>query len=195
MLLINNLYGDYDESTAEGRGANAATNLMKYFNEAKKIAEENGIKLQKGEIDIKEACKNEAIEKFSMAYIPYTEVDEETGNLNTEYGMAFSNIYLSNLDNDNDGVLHPDELGPVGHVVDQIDCSGRITKSKLFAWLIFQDCVELFNGIITPNEAAKAYIWAINDPAFVVEKLREIYKKLELKEKEESFSVPQPVRN
>jgi len=195
MLLINNLFGEYDSTTSEGRGANAASNLMRYFEEGKKIAAKKAQQLYKGEIDINEACKNEAIEKFSTAYIPYTEISEETGEINIEYGMAFATIYISHLDNDNDGALRPEELGPVGHIVDQIDGSGRITKSKMLAWLIFQDCIEVYNGIITPHEAAKAYMWANNDPVFVVEKLKLIYSKLNLGEREMEFSKPEPVKN
>ena len=69
-----------------------------------------------------------------------------------------------------------------------------ITKGKFFAWLIFQDCVEVYNGIISPNEAGKALLWANNDPFFVVEKLREIYRRLKLEEKEESFVTPEPIK-
>ncbi len=195
MLLINNLYGEYDASTAEGRGANAASNLMRYFIEGKKIAEEKARKLLKGEIDMEDACKNPAIEKFSTAYIPYAEIDEETGEIDLEYGLAFATIYLNTLDNDNDGILKADELGPVGYIIDQIEPTGRITIGKLLSWLIFQDCVDVYNGVITPQEAAKAFMWINNDPEFVVSKLREIYIKLNLKEKEEIFAEPQPVKN
>ncbi|OGI02043.1 MAG: hypothetical protein A2Y25_04085 [Candidatus Melainabacteria bacterium GWF2_37_15] len=194
MLLINNLYGEYDSETPEGRGANAASNLMKYFAEGKKIASENAKKLVKGIITMDEACKNSAIEKFSRAYIPYTEINEESGEINLEYGMAFSTIYLNSLDRDNDGVLPAEELGPIGHIIDQIEPDGKITKSKFLSWLIFQDCINVYNGIISPQEAARAVIWAANDPVFVIEKLKEIYYRLNLKAREESFRSPEPVR-
>ncbi len=195
MLLINNLYGEYDASTSEGRGANAASNLMKYFEEGKKIAGMKAQQLLKGEIDITEACRNEAIEKFSSAYIPYTEINEETGELDLEYGLAFATIYINHLDNDKDGALRPEELGPVGHIVDQIDSNGKITKGKMLAWLIFQDCIDVYNGVITPHEAAKSYMWTSNDSVFVVNKLREIYSKLNLEKKELEFCAPQPIKN
>lgn len=194
MLLINNLYGEYDSNTAEGRGANAAANLTKYFIEGRKIAEEKAKQLLKGEIDLTEACKNQALEDFSRAYIPYTEISEETGELNLEYGLAFSAIYIEAFDRDKDGVLQSEELGPVGCIIDKIDNSGKITKSKLLAWFIFQDCIDSYNGVISPQEAARSFMWANNDPIFVVEKLVEIYDKLNLKEKENSFRVPEPVK-
>lgn len=193
MILINNLYGEYDSSTAEGRGANAAANIMKYFNEGKKIAQENTKKLVKGEISIEEALKNPALEKFSTAYIPYTEIDEETREADINYGMAFATVYLNSLSNDNTGRIPAHELGSIGHVIDQIEPTGFITRSKFLAWLIFQDCVSVYNGVISPQEAARSLIWANNDPFFVVQKLQEIYYSLSLKEKEETFLEPTPV--
>lgn len=195
MLLINNLHGEYNSETAEGRGANAASNLIKYVLKGKKLAEQNAYKLVKGEINVEEACRNSALESLSQAYIPYTEINEETGEINLEYGMAFATIYINSLDVDGDGAIDVEECGPAGYIVDQVDPSGKITRGKFLAWLIFQDCIDVYNGIITPQEALKAQMWAINDPVFVIQKLREIYYKLGLKEKEASFMAPVPIEN
>lgn len=195
MLLISNLYGDYDPETSQGRGANAASNVVKYIEEGKKIAEENAKKLLKNEISLDDATKNNALEKLSECYIPYTEVNVETGDLNIEYGLAYASVYLSAFDRDNDGVITPAEAGPFGNIIDQIEPNGKITKGKFLAWLIFQDCVEFYNGIISPQEAGKALIWASRDPIFVINKLKEIYNKLNLKEKEECFKKPEPSKS
>lgn len=195
MLLINNLFGEYDASTSEGRGANAASNVIKYIIEGKKIAEENAKKLLKGIISLEDACKNESIEKLAHCYIPYTEVKEGTGDLDLEYGLAFATVYLNALDTDNDGAITPQEAGPCGHIIDQIDPTNKITKGKFLAWLIFQDCIDTYNGVISPQEAGKALIMASNNPGFVIEKLKEIYNKLNLKEVENSFKTPEPVNN
>ena len=194
MLLINNLYGQYNAETAEGRGANAASNVVKYILEGKKIIEQNAVKLLKGEIGLDEASRNSALEALSQAYIPYTEISEETGELNIEYGMAFTTVYLNAFDKDGSGVVTAEEAGQWGHLIDQINPNGKITKGKFFAWLIFQDCIEAYNGVISPNEAGKAMLWVNNDPCFVVEKLREIYRRLKLEEKEESFVTPEPIK-
>lgn len=193
MLLISNLYGNYNSETAEGRGANAAANVIKYIIEGKKVAEQNAIKLLKGEISLKEAAYNSALEPLSRSYIPYTEIDEETGEIDLEYGLAFAAIYIKGLDRDGDGALTIEEAGPCGYIIDQIDQSGRITKGKFLAWLIFQDCIDVYNGIISPAESARAMVWASTDPVFVTEKLREIYNGLGLREKEEEFAAPEPV--
>ncbi len=195
MLLINNLHGEYDASTPEGRGANAAANLVKYILEGKKIAKENTLKFLKGELTPSKAVRNSAIEALASAYIPYTEINEETGKMDLEYGLAFASIYLNALDNDQDGVLTVKEAGVCGQIIDMIDNSGKITKGKFLAWLIFQDCIEVYNGVISPQEAARAMLWAGKDPRFVVEKLREIYERLNLRDKEEEFKQPEPVKS
>lgn len=195
MLLINNLYGEYDAETSEGRGANAASNVVKYILEGKKIAEENTRKFLKGELTPENAVKNTAIEALASAYIPYTEINEETGQMDLEYGLAFASIYLNSLDSDNDGAITVNEAGPCGNLIDLIDPNGKITKGKLLAWLIFQDCIEIYNGVISPQEAGRAMLWASNEPEFVVNKLKEIYDKLNLREKEEKFEIPEPVRS
>ncbi len=193
MFLINNLYGEYDSTTSEGRGANAASNVCKYIKEGKKIAEENTRKFLKGELTPEKAVKNNALEKLAHAYIPYAEVSEETGQMDLKYGLAFASVYINSLNSRNDDSITVYEAGPCGQLIDQIDPSGRITKGKFLAWLIFQDCINVYNGVISPQEAGKAFLWANNDPNFVVEKLKEIYNKLNLKEKEEEFKTPQPV--
>jgi hypothetical protein len=193
MLLISNLCGSYDSETPEGRGANAALNVIKYIEEGRKIAEENAKKLLKGEINIREANRNTAVETLSRSYIPYTEINEESGQMDISYGLAFASVYINSLDRDNDGAITVEEAGPCGRLIDQIDPNGKITKGKFLAWLVFQDCVDVYNGVISPQEAGKALLWASSDPRFVVEKLREIYNKLNLKEREDSFKVPQPV--
>ncbi len=195
MLLINNLFGEYDADTSEGRGANAAANVIKYIREGKKIAEKNSTKFLKGELSPENAIKNSALEILAKSYIPYTEINEETGKMDLEYGLAFASIYINSLDTDNDGAITVGEAGPCGNLIDQINPNGKITKGKFLAWLIFQDCIDVYNGVISPDEAGKAMLWAINDPKFVVEKLKEIYNKLNLKEKEEEFKVPEPVNS
>lgn len=195
MLLINNLYGEYDANTAEGRGANAAANVVKYFKEAQKVASQKAQKLIKGEITLEEACKNEVIEKLAQAYIPYAEIDEETGEINFEYAMAFATVYVNALDKDNDGAIPAQEFGSLGHVIDRIDPTGYITTGKFLAWLIFEDSVDVYSGVISPQEGGKALVMANNDPLFVSDKLQEIYHKLNLKEKEETFATPEPVRS
>ena len=193
MLLINNLCGAYDPETSEGRGANAALNVVKYIHEGRKIAEENAKRLLKGEISLVDANKNSAIESLSKAYIPYTEINEETGQMDISYGLAFASVYINSLDRDNDGALTVEEAGPCANLIDQINPNGKITKGKFLAWLVLQDCVDVYNGVISPQEAGKALLWANSDPRFVIEKLREIYNKLNLQEKESEFQVPQPV--
>lgn len=195
MLLINNLFGEYDAEKAEGRGANAASNVIKYIMEGKKIAENNSRKFLRGELSPEKAIKNSAIETLASAYIPYTEVNEETGEMNLEYGLAFASIYLNALDTDNDGAITIHEAGPWGKIIDLINPNGKVTKGKLLAWLIFQDCIEVYNGVISPQEAGRAMLYASNEPEFVVEKLKEIYNKLNLEEKEIDFEVPEPVRS
>lgn len=195
MLLINNLHGKYNAETSEGRGANAAANVVKYIVEGKKIYEENVKNLLKGKLSLENATKNSSLQALSTAYIPYTEISEETGQMNLEYGLAFATVYINLLDNDNDGALTVQEAGPCGYIIDQINPDGRITKGKFLAWLVFQDCIDVYNGIISPQEAGKAMVWINNDPKFVIEKLKEIYNKLNLKEKEEEFKTPQPVNN
>ena len=193
MLLINNLFGEYDAETSEGRGANAAANVIKYIEEGKKIATENTKKFLKGELTPDKAVRNSAIETLARAYIPYAEISEETGQIDLEYSLAFASIYINSLDTDDDGAITVREAGPCGQLIDQIDPNGKITKGKFLAWLIFQDCIEVYNGVISPQEAGKALLWASNDPNFVVKKLKEIYSKLNLKEKEEKFKTPQPI--
>ncbi|HSA05764.1 MAG TPA: hypothetical protein P5556_01135 [Candidatus Gastranaerophilales bacterium] len=193
MLLINNLCGDYNSETPEGRGANAAANVIKYINEGRKIAEENTKKFLQGNLTPDNVLKNTALETLATAYIPYLEVSEETGEMDIEYGLAFAGVYINSLDKDNDGAISTLEAGPCGRIIDQIDPSGKITKGKFLAWLIFQDCIEVYNGVISPQEAAKAVQWACSDPKFVVEKLKDIYNRLNLKEKENTFKIPEPV--
>lgn len=195
MLLINNLFGEYNAETSEGRGANAAANVVKYISEGKKIAEENTRKFLRGELTPENAIKNDAIETLASAYIPYTEIDEESGKMDLEYGLAFASVYLNSLDSDNDGAITVEEAGPCGNLIDQIDPTGKITKGKFLAWLVFQDCVEVYNGVISPQEAGRAMLWAVEDPGFVIEKLKEIYNKLNLGEKEREFHTPEPVRS
>lgn len=195
MLLINNLYGDYNSETAEGRGANAAANVFKYIKEGKEITLENTRKFLDGKISMEMASRNTALEALSTAYIPYTEINEETGEMDLEYGLAFAGVYINSFDTDNDGAISIEEAGPCGELIDQINPTGKITKGKFLAWLIFQDCVEVYNGIISPQEAGKALQWANINPEFVVEKLREIYNRLGLSEKEELFRTPVPVGN
>lgn len=195
MLLINNLHGNYDAETSEGRGANAAANVVKYIEEGKKIYEENTKKFLKGNLNLEKATKNTALEALAGSYIPYTEINEETGQMNLEYGLGFATVYINSLDTDDDGALTVQEAGPCGYIIDQINPNGKITKGKFLAWLIFQDCINVYNGVISPQEAGKAMMWAHKDPRFVIAKLREIYNKLNLQEKEEKFETPEPIIN
>jgi hypothetical protein len=194
LLLISNLCGDYDSETPEGRGANAAANVVKYIKEGKRISRENIKKFLSGELGVAESLENPAMDALATAYIPYMEVEEHSAKINLNYGMAFATVYINLIEEEKNAGVTPQQAGPNGEIIDQIDNSGRITPGKFLAWLIFQDCVDVYNGVISPQEASKAFEWGIMDPQFVIEKLREIYSQLNLKEKEKSFVIPEPVR-
>jgi len=192
MILINNLHGPYNAETSEGRGANAAYNVVKYFEEGKKIAETKVKQFMNGEIGLEEASRNSAIETLAKAYIPYMPIDEETGTPDLKYGLAYCSVYINTFDNDNDGALTPQEAGPFGHVIDFVAPYGKITAGKFLAWLIFQDCVNVFNGVISPQEAGTAMMMVQKDPAYVKEQLNIIYFGHGIDNFEQEFTVPQP---
>lgn len=194
MILINYLHGPYNAETSEGRGANAAHNVVQYIEEGKKIATQKVLRFMKGEISLEEAAKNEALESLSGAYIPYMPVDEETGKPDFNYGLAYSSVYLSAFDSDNDGAITPKEAGPFGFVIDFVAPFGKITPGKFLTWLIFQDSINNYNGVISPSEAGAAMMLTQKDPAFVKERLQLIYFGHGIDKYEEKFTVPQPAK-
>jgi len=194
MLLINSLTGPFDFNTAEGLGANTACKVLEYIEKGKKKAENNLRNFLKGEISFDQVAKNEEFEALSKAYIPYSSIDEETEALNLRQGMAFASVYIKAFDKDNDGAMTIEEAGPLGGLIDTIDQSGKITPGKYLSWLIFQDCSDVLNGVLSPNEISRSLLLVNNDPAFVVEKLREIYKGYKIDELERDFELPLPMQ-
>ena len=194
MLLINSLTGPFDFNTAEGLGANTACKVLEYIEKGKKKAENNLRNFLKGEISFDQVAKNEEFEALSKAYIPYSSIDEETETLNLRQGMAFASVYIKAFDKDNDGAMTVAEAGPLGGLIDTIDQSGKITPGKYLSWLIFQDCSDVLNGVLSPNEISRSLLLVNNDPAFVVEKLREIYKGYKIDELERDFELPLPMQ-
>ena len=194
MLLINSLTGPFDFNTAEGLGANTACKVLEYIKKGKKKAENNLRNFLKGEISFDQVAKNEEFEALSKAYIPYSSIDEETEALNLRQGMAFASVYIKAFDKDNDGAMTIEEAGPLGGLIDTIDQSGKITPGKYLSWLIFQDCSDVLNGVLSPNEISRSLLLVNNDPAFVVEKLREIYKGYKIDELERDFELPLPMQ-
>ena len=194
MLLINSLTGPFDFNTAEGLGANTACKVLEYIEKGKKKAENNLRNFLKGEISFDQVAKNEEFEALSKAYIPYSSIDEETEALNLRQGMAFASVYIKAFDKDNDGAMTVEEAGPLGGLIDTIDQSGKITPGKYLSWLIFQDCSDVLNGVLSPNEISRSLLLVNNDPAFVVEKLREIYKGYKIDELERDFELPLPMQ-
>ncbi|OGI00061.1 MAG: hypothetical protein A2039_00230 [Candidatus Melainabacteria bacterium GWA2_34_9] len=192
MLLINSLNGPFDFNTAEGLGANTACKVLEYIEKGKKKAENNLRNFLKGEISFDQVAKNEEFEALSKAYIPYSSIDEETETLNLRQGMAFASVYINAFDKDNDGAMTVEEAGPLGGLIDTIDQSGKITPGKYLSWLIFQDCSDVLNGVLSPNEISRSLLLVNNDPAFVVEKLREIYEGYKINELEKDFELPLP---
>jgi len=192
MLLINSLNGPFDFNTAEGMGANAAYQVLDFIKKGKKKAEDNLRQFLKGEISMDKVSNNEEFNALSKAYIPYSSIDEETEALNLRQGLAFTSIYIKEFDKDNDGAMTLQEAGPLGGLIDEIDRSGKITPGKYLAWLIYQDCSNVLNGVLSPNEVSRAMLLVKNDPAFVVEKLREIYKGYKIDEIERDFELPLP---
>lgn len=193
MILINNLHGPYDAETSEGRGANAAFNVIRYIEEGKRILEEKAIKLLKGEISIEETMKNEPLENLSKAYIPYMPVNEETERPDFKYGLAFSSVYISAFDSDKDGCITPQEAGPFGDVIDFVAPFGKITPGKFLTWLLFQDCTEFYNGVISPKEAGMSMMLVQREPEFVKNQLKKIYQGHGIDKLEEEFSFPHAV--
>jgi len=112
--------------------------------------------------------------------------------LNLRQGMAFASVYIKAFDKDNDGAMTVEEAGPLGGLIDSIDQSGKITAGKFLSWLIFQDCSEVLNGVLSPNEVSKSLLLVNNDPAFVVEKLKEIYEGYKIDDLERDFELPLP---
>lgn len=192
MFLINYLNGPFDFETSEGKGANAACQVLGHITKGKKQAEENLRKFLKGEISVDEAHKNDEFNVLSKAYIPYSSIDEETESLDLRQGMAFASVYIQAFDKDNDGAMTVQEAGPVGELIDSIDMNGKITPGKFLSWLIFQDCTDTLNGVLSPMEVKKALFVVNNDPEFVVEKLREIYKGYKIDKLEKDFELPLP---
>ena len=192
MLLINSLTGPFDFNTAEGLGANTAYQVLDYISKGKKKAEDNLRMFLKGEISADQVSVNEEFSSLSRAYIPYSSIDEETETLNLRQGMAFASVYIKAFDKDNDGAMTVEEAGPLGGLIDSIDQSGKITAGKFLSWLIFQDCSEVLNGVLSPNEVSKSLLLVNNDPAFVVEKLKEIYEGYKIDDLERDFELPLP---
>jgi hypothetical protein len=194
MILINNLHGPYNAETSEGRGANAANNVINYFEEGKKIAEQKARQFMNGEIGLEEATKNQAVETLATAYIPYMPIDEETGVPDYKYGLAYSSVYISAFDSDQDGALAPQEAGPFGHVIDFVAPYGKITPGKFLTWLIFQDCTDVYNGVISPREAGASLMMAQKDPAYVKDQLKVLYFGHGIDNFEQEFITPQPAK-
>jgi len=192
MFLINNLNGPFDGETAEGRGANAAYSVVCHIQNGKKHAEENLRKFLKGEINTNEACQIDEFKVLSNAYIPYSSLDEETEAIDLKQGMAFATLYVKAFDSDNDGAMSVQEAGPIGALVDSIDPTGKITPGKFLSWLIFQDCTENLNGVLSPLEASRALLVVQNDPEFVSNKLKDIYKGYKIDQLEKDFVLPLP---
>jgi hypothetical protein len=194
MILINYLHGPYDSETSEGRGANAAYNVVRYIEEGKKIAEKKIKQLMRGEITFEEAKKNEPLETLARVYVPYMPVDEETGIPDYKYGLAFASVYLSAFDGDRDGAITPQEAGPLGHIIDFIPPYGKITPGKFLAWFIFQDCTEVYNGVISPKEAGLALMIAGKEPDYTQEQLKALYLGHGINKFEKEFVIPQPAK-
>ncbi len=192
MLLINSLNGPYDSNTAEGLGANAAYQIIEIINKGKLKADENMRRFLKGEIGMDEVAKNEEFEMLAKAYIPYSSVDEETESINLKQGLAFTTAYIKAFDKDNDGAMTIQEAGALGSLIDAIDNSGKITPGKYLAWLIFQDCSSVLNGVLSPREIAVSMMLVKKDPSFVVEKLKQIYEGYKINELEKDFELPLP---
>ena len=192
MLLINSLNGPFDFNTAEGLGANTACKVLEYIEKGKQKAEENLRKFLKGEIGFDQVSNNEEFNALSKAYIPYSSIDEETEALNLRQGMAFASVYIKAFDKDNDGAMSIQEAGPLGSLIDSIDQSGKITPGKYLSWLIFQDCSDVLNGVLSPTEVSRSLALVNHDPDFVVEKLKEIYQGYKINELEKDFELPLP---
>ena len=192
MLLINSLNGPFNADTVEGLGANVACQVVDIIKKGKKKAKENLKKFLKGEIGVSEMVRNENFSALSRAYIPYSSIDEDTERINLRQGMAFASVYINAFDTDNDGAMSIEEAGPVGGIIDSIDNSGKITAGKFLSWLIFQDCASVLNGVLSPNEINRALMVVNRNPAFVAEKLREIYKGYKIDELERNFELPLP---
>ena len=193
MLLINNLHGPYNAETSEGRGANTAHNVLRYIEEGKKVVEENAKRFMNGEIGLEEAVKNKSLETLSTAYITYMPVDEETSIPDFKYGLAFASVYISGFDRDNDGAITPQEAGPLGNIIDFTAPYGKITPGKFLSWLLFQDCTDFYNGVISPKEAGISMMLAQTEPEMVRDKLKTIYFGHGINQYEEEFTTPHPI--
>lgn len=194
MILINNLHGPYNAETSEGRGANTAHNVINYITEGRKIAEKNVKQFMNNEIGLEEASKNKALETLSSAYITYMPIDEETGIPDYKYGLAYSSVYINAFDRDQDGAITPQEAGPLGFVIDFIAPFGKITPGKFLSWLIFQDCVNISNGVISPRKACTSMMTVQKDPEYVKDQLKVIYFGHGIDKFEQEFTVPSPAR-
>lgn len=192
MLLINSLNGPFDSTTPEGMGANVACQVVAFILSGKKKAEENLKKFLKGEISSEQMSRNESFSALSRAYIPYSSIDEETEAINLKQGMAFASVYIKAFDTDNDGAMTVKEAGPIGDIIDSIDNSGKITAGKFLSWLIFQDCSSVLNGVLSPEEIQRALLVVNRNPAFVAEKLRQIYKGYKIDQLDKDFELPLP---
>ena len=146
----------------------------------------------KGEINSQELSNNEEFSSLSRAYVPYSSIDEETQALNLRQGMAFASVYIKAFDQDNDGAMSIKEAGPIGNLVDSIDGTGKITPGKFLSWLIFQDCSEVLNGVLSPNEVKRSLSLVNKNPEFVAAKLKEIYKGFKIDELERTSELPSP---
>lgn len=193
MLLINNLCGPYNGNSSEGQGANAAHNVLKYLDEGKKIIMKKAAQYKNSRIPLQELKENAPLEALASAYIPYMPVNEETGVPDFEYGLAYAAVYVNYFDKDNDGAMTVQEAGPLGHIMDFISPENKITPGKFLAWLIFQDCTEVFSGVISPKEASMALMLAYKQPGYVMEQLRNIYLNHGLDKLEKEFTTPEPV--
>ena len=193
MILINNLHGPYNAETSEGRGANTAHNVINYLQEGKKIAETKVRQFMNGEIGLEEASKNEALQSLASAYITYMPIDEETAIPDYKYGLAYSSVYISAFDRDNDGCLTPQEAGPFGDVIDFVAPYGKITPGKFLTWLIFQDCIDVYNGVLSPREAGASMMLVQKDPMYVKDQLKVLYFGHGIDNFEQEFITPHPI--
>ena len=87
----------------------------------------------------------------------------------------------------------PQQAGPLGYVIDFVAPYGKITPGKFLTWLIFQDCVDVYNGVISPQEAYTALMMAQKDPERVKEQLKVLYFGHGINNLEQEFKTPHPI--
>lgn len=190
MLLINNLHGPFTGETSIGRGSNAAYNYIKYIKAGKAVLEQKINQFKNGEISLEETSENAPFEALASAYIPYMPFDQETLIPDYEYGLAFAALYINAFDSDGDGAITSAEAGSLGSIINFDSENENITPGKFLAWLMFQDCTDVYGGVISPKEASRAFKLAQYDPEYVQEQLKYLYYAHKLDRREKSFISP-----